>query len=141
MVIDIWFMMVWYVLYDGLLFALCWFSMHFMVIDICFMTVWYMHYDGFDICLMMFWYMLYDVSICLIYFWYVIWHMLWYIYFDNVVMCTPVYGCKYCNELCYKASLCGMGVMSLWLCYHVIMISCGYVIMMLWCYMGWNLVG
>lgn len=61
--------------------------------------------------------------------------MIWYMFlvhiFGNVSMCTHVYGCKYCHELCYKYPLCRMGVMSLQLCYHVTMLSCGYVIMML----------
>jgi len=53
--------------------------------------------------------------------------MFWYIYFDYVFTCTPVYGCKYRNELCYKAPLCGMGVMLL--CYPVVILSrCYYVI-------------
>jgi len=45
---------------------------------------------------------IYDVGICLIY-------DLAYVFdiynFDVVSICTPVYGCKYCNELCYKAPL------------------------------------
>ena len=41
--------------------------------------------------------------------------------FDDVAICTPMYGCKYHNELCYKAPLCGMGVMLL--CYHVVTLS------------------
>ena len=103
----------------------------FMMVDICFMMIWYMLYVG--------WYMLYDVliytlwcfdrcymmiSVWLIYVWYMIWHMFWYIYFDDVFMCAPVYERKYRNELCYKAPLCGMGVMLL--CYHVVILS--------WCY-------
>jgi len=53
--------------------------------------------------------------------------------FDDVAICTPVCGCKYRNELCYKAPLYSMGVMLLrlcyyaimWLCYHDVMMSCG----------------
>ena len=63
------------------------------------------------------------------------------IYFGHVAMCTYVYGCKYCHELCYKYPISGMGVMLLWLCCHVTMLSCGYVIMLLWCHLGWNLAG
>ena len=50
--------------------------------------------------------------------------MFCYIYFHDVVICGPIYGCKYRNKLCYKAPLCGIFVMSLWLCYHVIMWLC-----------------
>jgi len=63
----------------------------------------------------------YDVGICLIY---VLVYDLAYVFgiynFYDVAICTPVYGCKYCNELCYKAPLCGMGVMLLR--YHVVML-------------------
>jgi len=40
------------------------------------------------------------------------WHMFWC---DVFGICTYLYGCKYCHELCYKAPISGMGVMSLWL--------------------------
>jgi len=66
---------------------------------------------------MIFSYTLYDVSICLI----CASYMIWYIYFDDVLICTLVYGCKYRNKLCYKAPLRCMGVMLL--CYHVVMLS------------------
>jgi len=36
--------------------------------------------------------------------------------FDDVSICTPMYGYKYYNELCYKAPLCDMRVMLI--CYH-----------------------
>lgn len=55
--------------------------------------------------------------------------MFWYIYFDDVVICTPVYGCKYRNEMCYKAPLCSMVVMLLRLCYYVIMWLCYHDVM------------
>ena len=35
----------------------------------------------------------------------------------DVSICIYVYGCKYQHELCYKAPISGMGVMSL--CFHV----------------------
>ena len=41
--------------------------------------------------------------------------------FYDVFICTPMYGCKYHNELFSKPPLCGMGVMLL--CYHVIFLS------------------
>jgi len=42
-----------------------------------------------------------------------IWHMYLVYIFGDVAICTYVYGCKYCHDLCYKAPLRGMGVMSL----------------------------
>jgi len=50
--------------------------------------------------------------------------MFWYLYFSDVAICTPMYECKYHNDLCYKAPLCDMGVMLLccmWLCYRDVM--------------------
>lgn len=50
-----------------------------------------------------------------------IWHMFWYLYIDDVAISTPMYGCKYHNELYYKDPLCSMSGMLL--CYHVVMLS------------------
>ena len=128
-------MVVSYMLYGGLVYALWWFGIFFMV-------VWYMLYGGvvyalwcFDICLDMVFSICFDICIG-------IWLGICFgISFYDVSICTYVYGCKYRHELCYKAPISSMRLMLLWLCHNVIMLPCSYVIMMLWCCVDWQSTG
>jgi len=79
-----------------------------------------MLYDVFDMCLYMM--LVYDLA-----------YVFGLYNFDDFAICTPVYGGKFCNELCYKDPLCSMGLcyyVIMWLCYHDVMMSYEFVLSM-----------
>jgi len=111
-------MLVWYMIYGGLICALWWFGIWFMV-------VWYVLYDGLV-------YVIWCFDICLnMVFWYMLWYMIWYIFLVMLIYVHLYMDVNTANNYVIKLHyavwmLCHYDYIVMLLCYHVVMLS--------WCY-------